>query len=86
MYNDFGSFSSVNCIVYLSVYKSFRQALFTFKRLSNSPKYPMEISCSRAEENVHGGSRYVYYICKYPKKSYQHMTKFKYLCKKLKSN
>ena len=63
-------FSSVNCIVYLSVYKSFRQALFTFKRLSNSSEYPMEISCSRVEENAPGGSRYVYYNCKYPKTSY----------------
>ena len=63
-------FSSVNCIVYLSVYKSFRQALFTFKRLSNSSEYPMEISCSKAEENAPGGSRYAYYNCKHQKKSY----------------
>ena len=53
--------------MYLSVYKSFRQALFTFKRLSNSSEYPMEISCSRAEENAPGGSRYAYNNCKYPK-------------------
>ena len=65
-------FSSVNCIVYLSVYKSFRQALFTFKRLSNSPEYPMEINCSRAEENAPGGSRYAYCNYKYPKQSYKY--------------
>ena len=49
-------FSSVNCIVYLSVYKSFRQALFAFKRLSNSSAddIPIEtINCG--PENASGG-------------------------------